>query len=135
MTTFVLVGLAGGIIFLFLDFVLNVNPLAQRLSEPYRPIARRQMPLAAAVVIDLLSGVAMAGFFLLLRPAFPGGPVLGAGISFGILAWFFRVLMSALSQWVMFDVPWKTHLYAVGAGFVEMLVLGLFYAVAFRSFS
>ena len=134
MTTFVVVGLAGGIIFLFLDFVLNVNPLAQRLSEPYKPIARKKIPLAAAVVIDLLLGFAMAGFFLLLRPAFPGGPVLGAGISFGFLTWFFRVLMSALSHWVMFDIPLKTLMYSVGAGLLEMLALGLFYAVAFTSF-
>jgi hypothetical protein len=132
--TYVIVGLAGGIIFLLLDFVLNVNPLAQRLSEPYRPIARKEMPLTAAVVIDLVSGLAMAGIFLLLRPAFPGGPVVGAGISFGLLTWFFRVLMNELSQWVMFDIPLKTHLYSVGAGLLEMLALGLFYAVAFSSF-
>jgi hypothetical protein len=130
---FLIVGLASGIIFALLDFVLNANPLAQRLSAPYWPIARKAMPLAAAIVIDLLFGFAMAGIFLLLRPAFPGGPVLGAGISFGLLMWFFRVLMSGLSQWVMFDIPLKTLLYSIGAGLVEMLALGLFYAAAFRS--
>jgi hypothetical protein len=133
MTIFVIVGLAGGLLFAVLDFVLNVNPLAQRLNEPYRPIARRQMPLAAAVAIDLLSGLIMAGIFLLLRPAFPGGQVLGAAISFGLLAWFFRVLMSVLSQWVMFEIPAKTLLYAAAAGLVEMFALGLFYAMAFSS--
>jgi hypothetical protein len=92
------------------------------------------MPLAAAVVIDLLSGLAMAGIFLLLRPAFPGGKILGAGVFFGILAWFFRVLMSALSQWVTFEIPSNTLFYSVGAGLLEMLALGLFYAAAFSSF-
>jgi hypothetical protein len=135
MTTFVIIGLAGGLIFAVLDFVLNVNPLAQRLNEPYRPIARRQMPLAAAVAIDLLSGLIMAGIFLLLRPAFPGGPVLGAAISFGLLAWFFRVLMAVLSQWVMFEIPAKTLLYIAAAGLLEMLALGLFYAMAFSAFA
>ena len=79
MTTYLIVGLAGGLIFALLDFVLNVNPLAQRLNAPYRPIARTRMPLVAAIVIDLLSGLAMAGIFLLLRPALPGGPVLWRG--------------------------------------------------------
>jgi hypothetical protein len=132
--TYLMVGLASGIIFVLLDFVLNVNPLAQRVSAPYRPIARKAMPLAAAVVIDLLSGLAMAGIFLLLRAALPGGRVVGAGISFGFLVWFFRVLMSGLSQWVMFEIPFTTLLYSIGAGLVEMLILGLFYAAAFRSF-
>jgi len=42
--------------------------------------------------------------------------------------------MNALSQWVMFNVPVKTHLYAVAAGLLEMLALGFFYAWAFRTF-
>jgi hypothetical protein len=134
MHTYLIVGIAGGIIFAMLDFVLNVNPLAQRLSEPYRPLARKSMPMAAAVTIDILSGMAMAGIFLLLRPSFPGGPLIGAGVSFGILAWFFRVLMGALSQWVMFQIPARTHLYNIVAGLVEMLALGFFYAFALRSF-
>jgi hypothetical protein len=132
--TFIFVGLASGILFALLDFVINVNPLARRLSEPYRAIARKEMPLAAAVVIDLLSGLAMAGIFLLLRPAFPDGKVLGAGLSFGFLAWFFRVLMSALSQWVTFEIPLNTLIYSVTAGLLEMMALGLFYAFAFSSF-
>ena len=69
MTTYLIVGLASGIIFVLLDFVLNVNPLARRLSEPYAPISRKGIRLIAPVVIDLLYGLAMAGIFLLLRPA------------------------------------------------------------------
>jgi len=97
-------------------------------------LARKVMPMAAAVAIDILSGLVMAGIFILLRPSFPGGPLIGAGVSFGILAWFFRVLMTALSQWVMFQIPAETHLYNIAAGLVEMVALGLFYAVAFQSF-
>jgi hypothetical protein len=134
MTTYLIVGLASGIIFVLLDFVLNGNPLARRLSEPYAPIARKGIRLIAPVVIDLLYGLAMAGIFLLLRPALPGGRVVGAGISFGLIAWFFRVLMSAISQWVMFDLPLTTHFYSIAAGLLEMMALGLFYGVAFKSF-
>ena len=134
MTTFLIVGLGSGIIFVLLDFLLNVNPLARRLNEPYRPIARTGMRLLPPILIDLLYGLALAGIFLLLRPVLPGGPVLGAGISFGVLTWFLRVLMSALSQWVMFEIPVRTHLYSILAGFLEMIALGLFYGVAFKSF-
>jgi hypothetical protein len=134
MVTFLIAGLAAGLIFVLMDFVLNVNPLAMRLSEPFRPIARTRMPLAGAVIIDLLCGLAMAGIFLLLRPALPGGCILGVGISFGLVAWFFRVLMSALSQWVMFNVPRTTLLYSILAGLLEMVALGVFYALALSSF-
>jgi hypothetical protein len=131
MSAFLFVGLGGGLIFLLLDFLLNVNPLARRLSQPYAPIARAQLPIVPAAAIDLLLGVAMAGVFLLIRPAFPGGTVLGLGIAFGLLAWFFRVLMGALSQWVMFVIPVRTHLYSVAAGLLEMVILGIFFAAAF----
>jgi hypothetical protein len=131
--TFLVIGLAGGILFALLDFIINVNPLARRLSEPYRPIARKQLPLIAAVLIDLLWGLAMAGIFLLLRPAYAAGGVLAAGVSFGLLAWFFRVLMGAVSQWVMFEIPAATLLYSVAAGLAEMTAIGLFYAMTFSA--
>lgn len=134
MTTFLVVGLASGLLLLCLDFMLNVNPLAQRMNAPYAPIARKQMPVAGAIVIDLLLGVAMAGLFLLLRPAFPGGQTLAAGFSFTFVAWFLRVLMGALSHWVMFQLPPSTLLYSTAAGLFEMAAIGLFYAWAFRSF-
>lgn len=129
-----IVGVASGILFLLMDFVLNVNPLARRLNEPYRPIARREMRLLAPMIIDLAYGLLMAGIFLVLRPALPGSKVVGAGISFGLLTWFFRVLMAGISQWVMFDVPLRTHFYSIGAGLFEMMALGLFYGIAFKSF-
>jgi len=134
MATYLLVGLASGVLFIVLDGLLNANPIAQRLNAPYRPIARDRLMLVPAIVIDLLLGLVMAAIFLYLYGSFPSSPVAGAAISFGLLAWFFRVLMNALSQWVMFNVPVKTHLYAVAAGLLEMLALGFFYAWAFRTF-
>ena len=134
MGTVFIVGVASGILFLVMDFVLNVNPLARRLNEPYRPIARRELRLLAPVIIDLAYGLLMAGIFLMLRPALPGSKVVGAGISFGLLTWFFRVLMAGISQWVMFDVPLRTHFYSIGAGLIEMMALGLFYGIAFKAF-
>ena len=132
MLTYLIVGIAGGILFVILDFVLNVNPLAQRLSEPYRPLARTALPMAAAVAIDILSSLVMAGIFLLLRPSFPGDPLIGAGISFGLLAWFFRVVMYAASQWVMFNVPVQALVYSLVTGLGEMLVLGLLYGLTLK---
>ena len=134
MTTYLLVGLASGTLFMVLDALLNANPIARRLSAAYAPIARDRLNLVPAVAIDLLLGLVMAGIFILLRGSFPGGPVVGAAICFGLLAWFFRVLMNALSQWLMFNVPVTTHLYVIATGLLEMLALGFFYAVAFRSF-
>ena len=134
MLTYLIASFAGGVIFVLLDFVINANPLAQRLNEPYKPIARKRMHLAAAIVIDVLSSFTMAGIFLLLRPAFPGSKIVAAGVFFGLMAWFFHVLMGSLSQWIMFELPLTTHLYSIAAGLVEMVALGLFYAAIFSSF-
>jgi hypothetical protein len=48
------------------------------------------------------------------------------------LAWFFRVVMSAASQWVMFSVPVKTLLYSLVTGLVEMLILGVLYGLTLK---
>jgi hypothetical protein len=48
------------------------------------------------------------------------------------LAWLFRVVMSAASQWVMFNVPAQALLYSVGAGLGEMLILGVLYGLTLK---
>ena len=47
----------------------------------------------------------MVGVFLLLDHSLPAATVPLKGVSFAVLAWFFRVVMSTASQWVMFNVP------------------------------
>jgi hypothetical protein len=118
---------AGGILFGILDGLINANPLALKLHEVYKPIARKSVNLPAGIVIDLVYGFVMAGIFLLLYKSLPGDTGLMKGIGFAILVWFFRVAMQTASTWVMFKVPAATLLYVLVTGFVEMLVLGLFY--------
>ena len=130
MTVYVVVGLLSGILFAILDAVINANPLAQRLFEVYKPIARESINPVAGIAIDLLFGLIMAGSFLMLYESLPGTNGLLKGLSFALLAWFFRVIMSAASQWMMFRVPTPTLLYSVVAGLGEMLALGLLYGVA-----
>jgi hypothetical protein len=57
---------------LFLDFLLNVNPLAQQMNAPYAPIARRRMPLAGAIVIDLALGIGSPASTSCCALHFPG---------------------------------------------------------------
>jgi hypothetical protein len=128
----ILVGLGGGVLFGVLDALINANPLAQRLMAVFKPIARTSFNPAAGIAIDLVYGLVMAWLFLLLYPALPGGSGLEKGLAFGLLVWFFRVLMSVASQWVMFAVPVETLLYSLGAGLVEMLLLGLLYGFLIR---
>jgi len=45
------------------------------------------------------------------------------------MVWFFRVIMSAASQWMMYAIPIKSLLYTVIAGSGEMLVLGILYGL------
>ena len=55
-----------------LDALINANPVAQRLFEVYKPIARTSLNPVAGIAIDLVFGFVMAGVFLLLYESLPG---------------------------------------------------------------
>ncbi len=132
MARFILVSLAAGVLFAALDGVLNANPFAQKLLACYKPIARSQVLAVAGLAIDVAYGLLMAALFLLLRASLPGPPVM-KGLSFGLIAWFFRVVMGVAGQWVMFAIPGETLLYQLSAGLVEMVLLGVFYGATLRA--
>lgn len=132
MTAYIIVGIVSGILFGILDGVINANPLAQRLHQVYKPIARTSVNPLAGIVIDLVYGLVMAGVFMLLYASLPGGTGLVKGVSFALLVWFFRVVMYALSHWVMFNVPVEGLLYSVITGLGEMLILGAVYGLTLK---
>jgi len=132
MRTFSLVGLGSGILFGLMDALISANTLAQRLYQVYKPIARTSINAPAGAVIDLLYGFVLAGLFLVLHKSLPGTVGWMKGLSFGLLAWFFRVLMNAASQWIMFRVSTETLAYTLLAGLGEMLILGVLYGLTLR---
>ena len=130
MTSYIIVSLAGGILFGILDAVINANPFARRLYAVYDPIARTSLNPVAGIVIDLVYGFALAGLFLLLYHSLPGESGFLKGLGFALMVWFLRVVMSAASQWVMFRVPITTLLYSLVTGLAEMLILGILYGLS-----
>ena len=129
MTTYVIVAVVSGILFGVLDALINANPVAQRLFQVYKPIARTSLNPVAGIAIDLAFGFVMAGAFLLLYESLPGSSGVLRGVSFALIVWFFRVVMSVASQWMIFQVPARTLLYSLAAGLAEMLVLGVLYGL------
>jgi hypothetical protein len=129
MINYIIVSFVSGLLFGVLDGLINANPLASRLHEVYKPIVKTSINVPAGVVIDLAYGFIMAGIFLLLYRSLPGEIGLVKGISFAILAWFFRVVMAVASNWMMYKIPFKTLLYALLTGLGEMLILGIIYGL------
>jgi hypothetical protein len=129
MTAYIIVSVVGGILFGVMDGLINGNPYAARLFDCYKPIARTSVNVLAGVIIDLAYGFILAGVFLLLYDSLPGESGLLKGLSYALLVWFFRVVMSALSQWMMFKVPGKATVYSLLTGLGEMLVLGVLYGL------
>ncbi len=119
----------GGVLFGLIDGIINANPLARKLFLVFTPITRKSINFIAGIAIDLVYGFIMAGLFLLLYASLPGTAGVVKGISYGVLVWFFRVLMHAASQWMMYTVPVKTSLYTIFTGLAEMLVLGVLYGL------
>lgn len=56
MSGFIIISISSGILFVILDGVINANPLAQRLYQVYRPIAKTSIHPLAGIVIDLFLG-------------------------------------------------------------------------------
>jgi hypothetical protein len=132
MIGYIIVSVVSGILFGILDGVINANPLALRLYEVYKPIARTSFNPLAGIAIDLVYGFAMAGLFLLLFKSLPGENRFVKGVSFACLVWFLRVVMYTVSQWVMFNVPVEALLYSLVTGLGEMLILGVIYGLTLR---
>jgi len=132
MWCYILVSVGSGILFGLLDGVINANPIAQKLYAVYSPIMRKSINGLAGLAIDLAYGFIMAALFLLLYKSLPGESGLLKGLSFAILAWFFRVAMSAASSWVMFQVPARMIFYNLITGFGEMLVVGVLYGLTLK---
>ena len=129
---FILVSIGSGILFGMMDGFIHANPIARRLYKVFDPIAKESINVPVGFVIDLVYGFALAGAFLLLHAALPGGSGVVKGLVLGGLVWFARVFMQAASQWMMFKVPVKALLYTLAAGLVEMLVLGALYGLFLR---
>jgi hypothetical protein len=132
MIAYIIISVISGIVFGFLDGASNANPLAQRLYEVYRPIAKTSINPLKGIVIDLVYGFVMAGVFLLLYNSLPGESGLIKGVSFAVLVWFFRVVMHVASQWVMFIIPVQTLFYSLVVGLGEMLILGVLYGLTLK---
>ena len=132
MLRYIVVSIVGGILFGILDGLINANPLAQRLYEVYKPIARTSVNAVAGITIDLVYGFVMAAVFLLLYKSLPGETGFVKGSSFACLVWFFRVVMCGVSQWMMFKVPIGTLLYTLVTGLGEMLILGILYGLTLK---
>jgi hypothetical protein len=129
---YILVSVISGVLFGILDGVINANPVAQRLFNVYKPIAKTRLNPIVSILIDLIFGFVMAGVYLLLYNSLPGSTGLIKGLSFALLVWFFRVVMGVASQWMMFTIPNKTLLYTLATGLGEMLILGILYGLTLK---
>ena len=129
MTSYIIVSIISGILFGILDGLINANPIAKKLYDVYKPIAKTSLNFVAGIIIDLAYGFILAALFLLLYSSLPGETGIVKGLSFGLVVWFFRVVMSVASQWMMYKVPGKTLLYTLLAGLGEMLILGILYGL------
>lgn len=132
MLRYIIVSIGSGLLFGALDGVINANPLAQKLYQVYTPILKKSINPIAGIGFDLAYGFIMAGIFLLLYNALPSQSGFVKGLFFGLLIWFFRVVMSAASTWMMFEVPADTIFYNLVTGLGEMLILGVIYGLAIQ---
>lgn len=129
MIRYCIVSLISGLVFGILDGIINANPLAAKLYEVYRPIARKNINIPAGVVVDILYGFVMAGCFMALSQSLPGQSHLLKSLSYAGILWFFRVVMYGLSHWMIFEISVKALLYTLSSGLLEMIAISLIYGL------
>ena len=132
MVRYIIVSIVSGFLFGALDSFINANPLAQRLYEVYKPIAKTSINVPVGIAIDLVYGFVMAGAFLLLYESLPGEYGIAKGLSFTLLIWFFRVVMYTATQWMTLNIPVKALIYTLVTGLAEMLVIGILYGLTLK---
>ena len=130
---YIIISIVSGFLLGVMDGLINNNSLAQRLYEVYKPIAKTAINVPVGIMIDLLYGFVMAGVFILLYRSLLGETGLLKGISFAFLIWFFRVVMSVISGWMMFNIPIRTLFYTLITGLGEMILIGILYGLTLKS--
>lgn len=132
MIRFITISILSGIIFAILDGVINANPIAQKLMESYNPIAKTSINVTAGIFIDLFYGFVMCGIFLLLYNSLPSDNPVIKGLIYGLIIWFFRVLMSVLSTYMTLQIPIQTLVYILLTGLIEVIIIGIFYGLTIK---
>jgi hypothetical protein len=93
---------------------------------------RKEFNPALSILLDISYGIILAGLFNLIYMSMPGKGVV-RGIAFGLIIWFFKVVMAMGSIRVMFNVSDKILVYWTCTGLLEFLmvgmVLGIFYKI------
>ncbi|MDP1725986.1 MAG: hypothetical protein Q8M15_04325 [Bacteroidota bacterium] len=125
MKRFIITAVLTGLLFGLMDGLINANPFAVKLMECYKPIAKQSINVLMGLGIDLLYGFIISSIFILIKPALPSEIGIIKGLSYGLGIWFFRVMMGAISSWMMYNIPIQTLIYVVLTGLIEMTVLGI----------
>ena len=100
--------------------------------ECYKPIAKTSVNIPAGIATDLFYGFVMCGIFLLLNNSLPSDNPIIKGMVYGLIIWFFRVLMSVLSTFMTLQVPVRTLVYILLTGLIEVLIIGIFYGLTIK---
>jgi hypothetical protein len=132
MIRFITISILSGIIFAILDGIINANPIAQKFMEIYNPIAKTSINVPVGILIDLFYGFVMCGIFLLLYNSLPSDNAVIKGVIYGLIIWFFRVLMSVLSTYMTLQIPVKTLAYVLLTGLIEVIIIGIFYGLTIK---
>lgn len=125
MKHYIIAALLTGLSFGLMDGLINGNPYATELMKFYEPISKKSINIPIGLLIDLFYGFIIAGIFKIIFPVLPSNSRITKGIIFGTGMWFFRVVMSVISNWMMFAIPLKISIYILLTGLFEMLLLGM----------
>lgn len=131
MVRFIIISIISGVLLMILDSIVNVNPYAQKVYAVFKPILKTTINLPLNLLLYLVNGFALAGFFLFLYKILPGAGIV-KGVSFAVIIWYFRSFTAVLFQFITIPLPARAIVYAMITGLLEILVIGILYALTLK---
>lgn len=120
-----------GIAFGILDWIVYANPMVKNLKNIYEPVSRGLIHVTANFFIDIIYGIILCVFYLLLYNSLPGYGIV-KGLIYGILMWFLRIAILTFTQWMVYTTSIGAIIYMVFAGLIEMIIIGVLIGLLIR---
>ena len=129
---FLIAGIVASVLFLVLDAVLGMagGLIGTRLFglPAGQPDEAKMM---TGLAFELINGFMLTTVYTVIHPSLPGRG-LRKGVSYGMIVWGLRVVMWALSTYMMTDMAPASIAISVVTGLIEVLILGLVIAAIYR---
>jgi hypothetical protein len=129
--TILVCGIVTGLLFILFDMIIAIA--TSPIFLPYSELAIWKTPpnISAGLVFDFINGFILVAVYTVLYNGIPG---VGwpRGFNYGIIVGLFRVVMTAFSSIVMYNIPSVLIVTSLLTGYIEIVIVCVLLAVIYE---